>query len=67
KTTFTAKVRYRFKEVEASIRSYNPKTGDVEITFAEPVSAITPGQAIVLYKGDIVVGGGWIESSISKI
>jgi tRNA-uridine 2-sulfurtransferase len=67
KSTFTAKVRYRFKDVEATIKHFDPITGDVELTFAEPVSAITPGQAVVLYKGDLVVGGGWIESSISKI
>ena len=38
------------------------QTGDDEITmtFDQPQRAITPGQAVVLYDGDNVVGGGWI-------
>ena len=34
--------------------------GDVQVTFDEPQRAITPGQAVVFYDGDVVVGGGWI-------
>jgi len=32
----------------------------MKVTFEEPQRAITPGQAVVLYDGDIVVGGGTI-------
>ena len=39
-------------------------TGDEShVTFDEPQSAITPGQAVVLYDGDVVLGGGWIDSA----
>ena len=31
------------------------------VTFDDPQSAITPGQAVVLYDGDVVLGGGWID------
>jgi tRNA-uridine 2-sulfurtransferase len=32
-----------------------------ELAFDEPQPAITPGQAVVFYDGDTVVGGGWID------
>jgi tRNA-specific 2-thiouridylase len=40
-------------------------TGDDEITvqFDAPQTAITPGQAVVLYDHEVVVGGGWIEKA----
>ena len=32
-----------------------------EVVFDAPQIAITPGQAVVFYDGDVVVGGGWID------
>ena len=37
-----------------------PPNGEVRVTFDQPQRAITPGQAVVFYDGDLVVGGGWI-------
>lgn len=37
--------------------------GRLQVRFEEPVMAAAPGQAIVLYEGDRVLGGGWIERS----
>ncbi len=34
--------------------------------FEEPVAAVAPGQAAVLYEGDVVVGGGWIEEALPR-
>ena len=54
----TAKVRYRHTEAPATV---NPlPDGKIEVIFDEPQRAITKGQAVVLYEGDIVVGGGTI-------
>ncbi|RCX16848.1 tRNA (5-methylaminomethyl-2-thiouridylate)-methyltransferase [Anaerobacterium chartisolvens] len=55
-----AKVRYSASELWASI--YPMEGGRVRVVFDEPVRAITPGQSVVFYEDDIVVGGGTILS-----
>ncbi len=58
-----AKIRYLHQEAEAVV---TPVDGDqVHVKFNKPQLAITPGQAIVFYDGDTVVGGGVIERSIA--
>ena len=37
---------------------------ELRVRFETPQSAITPGQAVVLYDGDVVLGGGWITSAV---
>jgi tRNA-specific 2-thiouridylase len=54
-----AKIRYSHDGAKAVITPLE-KTR-VGIHFEEPQTAITPGQAVVFYDGDIVVGGGTIE------
>ena len=53
-----AKIRYRHKEQPAVI--YPESDGTVRVIFRDPQRAITPGQSVVFYDGDIVVGGGRI-------
>lgn len=57
---FEAKIRYRAKESPVTIEPL--LDGRFQVQFEEPQRAITPGQALVLYRRDTVVGGGWIES-----
>ena len=38
--------------------------GKVRLDFAKPERAVTPGQAVVFYQGEDVVGGGTIEKAI---
>jgi tRNA-uridine 2-sulfurtransferase len=58
-TRVTARIRHRHREAAASIE---PLPGErVRVTFDEPQSAVAPGQAVVMYDGDSVVGGGWID------
>ncbi|HEY8348303.1 MAG TPA: tRNA 2-thiouridine(34) synthase MnmA [Clostridia bacterium] len=57
----TAKIRYSAKEAPAIIRPLD--VNRVEVTFDEPQRAITPGQAVVFYDGDTVVGGAVIDRS----
>ena len=54
----TAKVRYRHIEQPATV--YPEENGFVRVEFETPQRAITTGQAVVLYHGDTVVGGGTI-------
>lgn len=54
----TAKIRYSHKGAPCIVRRIGEDM--VECHFEEPVRAITPGQAVVFYDGDIVVGGGTI-------
>ena len=53
-----AKIRYRHAEQSAA--AYPQPNGKVKIVFDQPQRAITPGQAVVLYDGDVVLGGGRI-------
>ncbi|MBQ8164572.1 MAG: tRNA 2-thiouridine(34) synthase MnmA [Clostridia bacterium] len=53
------KIRYRHPEQWATVIPTGDKT--VHIIFDEPQRAITPGQAAVLYDGDVVLGGGTIR------
>lgn len=58
---FRAVVRIRYHHAGAE-GVVSPLSGDrVRVVFDEPVSAVTPGQALVLYRGEQVVGGGWID------
>jgi tRNA-specific 2-thiouridylase len=54
-----AKIRYRHREGDAMVTPIS--NGEVYIKFAQPQMAITPGQAVVFYKGSVVLGGGTIE------
>ncbi len=55
-----AKARSRMQEVPATV--YPEENGQIRVEFDEPQRAITPGQAIVLYDGDTVLGGGTIAT-----
>ena len=54
-----AKARYRQAEQPATV--YPEENGFARVVFDQPQRAMTPGQAVVLYDGDLVVGGGTIR------
>ena len=56
-----ASVRTRYHQAERPATVYPLPHNKVRIVFDEPQRAITPGQAAVLYDGDLVLGGGTIE------
>lgn len=59
-----AKVRYRHKASPAVVSLWSPEEGTV--AFRDPQRAITPGQAVVFYSGDRVLGGGWIKEVLPQ-
>ena len=60
--TCAAKIRYRHQAASALVTPL--PEGGARVDFDEPQSAVTPGQAVVFYDGDRVLGGGWIEEAI---
>lgn len=58
-----AKIRYNSPPQPARF-SVRADQDEIEVVFHEPQAAVTPGQAVVLYDGDVVLGGGWIDRAI---
>lgn len=65
--TLTAKVRYAHPGATCQVKVVEHSTyGKIaEVIFDQPVRAITAGQAVVFYNGEIVVGGGTIISKLN--
>lgn len=60
----TAKIRYRASESSARVNVIDQSR--VRVTFDEPLRDITPGQAVVLYDGEVCLGGGLISQAPSS-
>lgn len=58
----TAKIRYRQPDQQCLVEQ--SESGEIIVTFDEPQRAITPGQSLVIYDGDICLGGAIIESTL---
>lgn len=54
-----AQIRHRHAPAPGRVRALDHDRA--EFVFDKPQAAVTPGQAVVFYDGDLVVGGGWIE------
>jgi len=56
----TVRIRHNGRPVEGHVGAGQAPV----IRFAEPAWAVAPGQAVVVYRGEMVLGGGWIRSSL---
>jgi tRNA-specific 2-thiouridylase len=57
-----AKIRYNHDPQPATV--VRSGQDELMVRFDHPQSAITPGQAVVLFEDDLVLGGGWIDSAV---
>src|SRR5699024_10009014 len=62
--TCTAKFRYRHKDTPVTVTKLDEQS--VQVDFFHNERAVTPGQSVVLYQGDICLGGGTIEEIIKE-
>jgi tRNA-specific 2-thiouridylase len=58
----TAVIRYRHPGVQAVLKPQGG--GQVEVAFATPQAAVSPGQTVAFYDGDCLLGGAWIEERL---
>ena len=56
-----AQIRYRHRAAPARVEPLDDQGARLRVRFAEPQSAITPGQVVAFYDGDRLLAGGWIE------
>jgi len=61
-TPVTAKIRYNDPGHAAFLRVLN--SNEIHLRFENPQSAVTPGQSVVVYRGDEVLGGGVIDRAL---
>ncbi len=63
-TRCLAQIRARHRAVPALVEPL--EDGRARVVFDEPQSAVTPGQVVAIYDGDILLGGGWIDRALDS-
>ena len=63
---FRAKAKIRFLHTPADCIVTPINDSEIEVLFTEPQLSITPGQGLVLYIDDLLLGGGFIALSNDK-
>ncbi|SFL64863.1 tRNA 2-thiouridine(34) synthase MnmA [Salibacterium qingdaonense] len=61
---FTSTAKFRYRQPDQEVTVYPKADGSAYVAFHEPQRAITPGQAVVLYDGDVCLGGATIEEAV---
>lgn len=61
---FTCTAKFRYRQQDSDVKVTLLEDGKVYVDFAERERAVTPGQAVVFYDGDICLGGGTIDEIV---
>ena len=62
--SYSARIRYGKREAVATVERVDEASDKCRVTFDRPMRAVTPGQSVVLYDGDVLIGGGFIDEVI---
>ena len=63
---FCCTARFRYRQPDQEVEAEVMQDGGVKVTALEPQRAVTPGQSVVLYMGDICLGGGVVTHTQKK-
>src|SRR5690625_3609383 len=63
---FTCTEKFRYRQKDNKVRVKILSKDEIKVYFAEPIRAITPGQAVVFYDGEVCLGGGTIDKVIKN-
>ena len=58
---FKCTAKFRYRQTDSGVTVEKLADGDIKVIFDEPNRSITPGQAVVLYDGETVIGGATID------
>ena len=64
KETFTCTAKFRYRQKDSGVTVTLLSNGKAQVVFDKSERAITPGQAVVFYDGDVCLGGGTIDEII---
>lgn len=63
-TSYSLRVKIRYNDDGTTAMVSSLGYGEVKVIFEEPRRAIAPGQAVVFYRGEELLGGGWIREAL---
>jgi tRNA-specific 2-thiouridylase len=64
--TFTCTAKFRYRQPDQDVTIHRLPDGTFSIAFHVPQRSITPGQSVVLYDGEVCLGGGIIEEALKN-